>query len=186
MYILKITSNIEEFIAIDDQLLEYRKANDFSELQYIDSSEIKVGISLDGGINIPDILSKNNIIFISSKFKQGLDKYNIDYLFYKKTKIVCEELGIDELFYMVIPPRVDCLKLSCLDDKTFTCENGLIPLIELDEFSINEDYIGEDYIGRYQIFKIFGLLNNNIYVTDEFCEYVKSLNITGLIFFRLD
>lgn len=181
MYTLKITSNVEEFIIIEEELLEYQKANDFSELQYINSSEITLGISLDGGNEIPDILNKNNIIFISSKFKQGLDKKKIDYLFYKKTNIVCDMLGIDELFYMVIPPRVDCLKLSCLADRTFTCENGLIPNIDLDNFSISEKCLG-----RYQLLKIFGLLNDNIYVTDELYEYINSLNLVGLTFFKLN
>lgn len=176
MFTLKTTSNTEEYIELDVDFEEYKQASFFNELQHIDSSEITVEISREGGLKIPDIIYHNEIILISNKFKSVLDRLKVDYIFYKKVNLKSSDLGIDEKFYMIIVPRVDCIDL---ENANWDYSEGLIPMMD-----INKVEIIPSQLGRYKIFKVFGVLDNNIYFTDDICEKLKKENLDGAYFMQ--
>lgn len=181
MHLIKITSNAEEFIRLEGNFSLLKKANLKGELQYIDSKPMIVGITIDSGYEVPDIITEDSLIFISKKMKDFFDKFGIDYVFYKKVEVRGEEYGIYEVFYLMIVPRVDCLELDSLPQKDVLWDyrDGLIPLINNDEAP--NFRIIKAMIGRYDIFRVLGLYQNVFYITDKLYQELERQSFIGLL-----
>lgn len=176
IYVIKTLSLAEEYIQLEGDISKYRIPSMKSELQYIDKNEITMGISVNGGFEVPDIISKDGITFISNRFKQAFDEEHIDYLFYKKVNIISDLFGIHETFWILIPPRIDCLDLDeSKIDFNWDYENGLIPMFQAEKIVILKKMLG-----RFEVFKIAGIQDNNIYLTEKVCNKLRSLNLEGI------
>ncbi len=187
MYILQTTSNTEEYILLEGGFsAELRKASQNSQIQHVDKSEITMHVSNKRGRSIPDITYQDSIILISSRFKSILDRIGIDYVFYKKVYIVGENFGIDEVFYILIPPMVNCIDLNSLPDdaaeelKNWDASRSITPMIDVDDFEILESALG-----RFEMFKVFGILDDDIYITDSLYEKLKKENLDGIYFYEV-
>lgn len=183
IYQMKVTSNTEDFLVLEGEFGHWKKASFKNELQYVDKREETVGVSMEGGFDVPDVLYQDSCFFFSQQFKEKLDAFGVDYLFYKKIRVVSEELGVNETMYLVIVPRVDCLDLEEIPPSQldWEFEDGMIPLMEVSDYSILPECLG-----RYQMFRILGVYDQNIYITEDLHEKIKNLSLEGTLFLPCD
>lgn len=152
-----------------------------SEYQFLDRKPVRFDISEDGGLELPDVILQENVWFISDKVKDTLDNYGVDYVFYKKAEIVCDKFGIFENYWIFVPPRIDCLDIDESDlDNEWDFHDGIIPNIGFRKITISSGRIG-----RYEIFKIMGIDDYNIYITPHMFEVLSSKSFSGLALFKI-
>lgn len=152
-----------------------------SEFQFLDRKTVRFEISEDGGLEIPDVILQDNVWFISDKVKDTLDDYGADYVFYKKAEIVCDKFGIFENYWIMVPPRIDCLDIDESDfDNEWDFHDGIIPNMDFRKITISPGMLG-----RYEIFKIMGIDDYNIYITSHMYEVLSSKSFSGLALFKI-
>lgn len=174
-YIMDCYKNISDYISILDNSFtpKFIKSCDNSEFQYLDKTPIDIEIEENGGV-FPDFIyaEYNSIPLISMRLKNLFDAINVDNLFYKQINLVEKNLGLKEVYYLALPPKIDCLDNSKL---------------ELDFLDHAENiFIDESCTGNYQIFKLSGVNNNEIIVTDFLKQNVEKLNLEGILFIPTD
>lgn len=153
------------------------------EIWHIDKGREVISISENGGINIPDIISCEDMILISNKLKKFLIKEGIDYIFYKEVLISDEVIGLEEIFWLVSIPRIDCIDFerSIIEDKDeYDYKDGIVPF-----YNITQPVIVPENCGRYEIFRILGATSNTIYVFDRLYERLKSEKFIGIGFRKI-
>lgn len=177
MYQLKVTSNTEEYITLDGDFSLLRDAYRFEEYQFIHSQPMTVGVTLESGFEVPDIIAQDSLLFISEKMKVFLDASGLDYISYKKIQVHGEEYGIFETFYWMMIPRINCLDLESLPEgqEIWNYEDGLVPLIDVDRFSLDPTRFG-----RYSLFRVFGLYENTVFCTDTLYKKLEAEEFVGL------
>lgn len=175
-YILKSISNAEEYVVLTGDFSMLKRPCMRSEYQFLDKKTIRIGVSEDGGLEIPDVIFQDGIWFISDKIKDAFDNYGIDYVFYKKAEIVSDKYGIFENFWIMVPPRIDCLDIDESDyDNDWDFNDGLIPNMEVRKISISGKLTG-----RFEIFKIIGINDFNIYVSSGIRDVLTSMSASGI------
>ena len=116
-----------------------------SEFQFLNHREIVVELEDTYGTDFPDlIMAENYVPFVSTKLKQLFDTWGIDNLYYKKIVLNLSGYDISEVYWLALPPRIDCLDPEKSFDKELEICNKIIIL--------------PDKVGNYDIFK---LLNGN-------------------------
>ncbi len=187
---LLVTTNREDYIKIEGDFSLLSQACTRGELQFMDKKRMQAKVSLEGGLEIPDVLVNGNLVFISRKCKQIFDKQGIDYLFYKEILVVGEEFSIHETFYLLVVPKVDCISLDSLPAKgeLWDYHDGLMPLIDSSYYDFKENYftLDKSQLGRYEIFRIFGLLDDSIYVTDKLKNLLDKDELSGIHFLPIE
>lgn len=152
-----------------------------SEYQFLDSKPVRFEISEEGGLELPDVLLQEGIWFVADRVKDTLDNFGADYLFYKKAEIVGNKFGIFETYWILVPPRIDCLDLDESDlDGSWDFRDGLIPDMEFRKISISPGMTG-----RYDMFKIIGINDYNIYITSELYDVLLYGSFSGLSLFKI-
>lgn len=181
IYVMKCLSGAEEYIQLNGDVSKLKVHIIKSEIQYLDNNKIVMDISDEGGMEIPDILYYEGITFVSSRFKEFMDFECIDYVFWKQADIHSEKYGIHETFWILVPPRIDCIDLDeSIVNTEWDFSDGLIPMLSTDKIVIQSKMTG-----RFMIFKISGIMDNNIYVKKEFFEKAKLMEFEGIIFYKL-
>lgn len=181
IYILQSLSSAEEYIRLKGDASKIKPYVVLSEFQYLDKSPVKMEISEDGGLEFPDLIYHEGIMFASDMFKRFLDSQKIDYLFWKQADIVSEKFGKHEKYWIMVPPRIDCLDVERSSfEKNWDWDNGLLPQLEATKIVVDPARVG-----NFQIFKILGINDNNIYVTKELCEQLEARNFEGVEFYKL-
>lgn len=180
-YILKSTSNAEEYVVLSGDFFKLKRPCMRSELQFLDKSPVRFQISENGGLEVPDVILQEGVWFIADRVKDTLDNFGVDYVFYKKAEIVSDKFGIYETYWIMVPPRIDCLDLdeSDLDDK-WDFSDGLIPNMNFRKITISPGMTG-----RYDMFKITGINDCNIYITSKMYDVLSSESFSGLALFKL-
>lgn len=174
-------SNAEEYIVLSGNFSDLKVHCMRSELQFLDRRPVRFEISENGGMDIPDFILQDNIWFISDKVKDTLDNCGVDYVFYKKAEIVCEKFGIFENYWIMVPPRIDCIDIDKSDfDNEWDFNDGLIPNMNYKKIAISPGMIG-----RFEIFKIVGVNDYNIYITPHMYEVLSSKAFSGLALFKI-
>ena len=150
-----------------------------SEFQFLDKSPLTVEISEDGGLQFPDFLLYGCIPLVSSRFKEVLDGFGVDYLFYKQIRLVFPPLGIHSVYWLALPPRIQCLDLKKsmidIEDNEF-----ILPYEKMRE--AKKIAINEDETGRYHIFKLAGVVNQDIIVTETLKNVLLESCLENLYF----
>ena len=150
-----------------------------SEFQFLDKSPLTVEISEDGGLQFPDFLLCGCIPLASSRFKEVLDCFGVDYLFYKQIRLVFPPLGIHSVYWLALPPRIQCLDLKKsmidIEDNEF-----ILPYEKIRE--AKKIAINEDETGRYHIFKLAGVVNQDIIVTETLKNVLSGSSLENLYF----
>ncbi len=160
-YIMQSLCNAEEYMRIVFDTSEIKIPAIKAEYQFLDKSEITAGLSKDSGFEIPDFVTINGIHIISDYLKQILEKEMLDYIFYKKINLIDEKYGIHEKFWITVVPRIDCLDIKKSEVKCeWDFEDGLVPVLRAERIEIISKMVG-----RYKMFRIFGVEDNNIYIT---------------------
>jgi hypothetical protein len=164
--------NFEEYVSIIEGQFpkSFVDACNTSEFQHLDKTAISINILENGGI-FPNYmyLENNSIPLISMQLKKLLTKLGVDNLFYKQVNLVEENLGINETYYLALPPRIRCLDDSCP--------------VEFDGCIDSDNiYIDSSRVGNYKIFKLADVLNNDIIVTSTLKDEIESLHLEGIFF----
>lgn len=181
IYILQSLSSAEEYVRLKGDVSKIKPYVVLSEFQYLDKSSVKMEISEDGGLEFPDLIYHEGIMFASDMFKRFLDSQKIDYLFWKQADIVSEKFGKHEKYWIMVPPRIDCLDVERSSfEKNWDWDNGLLPQLEATKIVVDPARVG-----NFQIFKILGISDNNIYVAKELLDQLEAQNFEGVIFNKL-
>ena len=180
-YMLKSTSNAEEYIILSGGFANLKRYCMRSEYQFLDSKPVRFEISERGGLELPDVILQEGIWFIADRVKDTLDDFGVDYIFYKKAEIVSDKFGIYETYWITVPPRIDCLDLDESDlDNEWDFIDGLIPNMNFKKISISPGMLG-----RYDVFKIIGINDYNVYITSRMYDVLASKSFSGLSLFKL-
>ena len=128
-----------------------------SEFQFLDHKEISVELEDCYGTEFPDlIMAENYVPLISARLKQYFDTWGIDNLYYKKIRLKMTDYEIEELYWLALPPRIDCLD----PEKSFNEELGIC----------NKIVILPNKVGNYNIFKLKNG-NDEVIIT----EYLRTM-----------
>lgn len=172
-YVIEASKNVDGFVSVIDATKDIAKACQMSEFQFLDKQPISLEIDKDSGKVFQDFLYDKGVPIISERMKDCFDELGIDYLFYKKTLLTRKSAGIEEIYWLAIPPRINCLNRdeSDIDDV----------LNVADEIVINEDRVG-----RYEVFKLATVGNLEIIVSARVAEVLKSQKYIGLHIYKID
>lgn len=183
MYLLDVLSVSEEYIVpkLSESILKNRIHYYRDERWYLD--DIPEAIELDpdrGGIEVPDALVCDGIVFFSDRLKCLLDSSGVDYIFYKKTTISDEVLGIEEIFHIACIPRIDCIdteKSVISNADEYDYNDGIVPF-----YNINNPVIIPESCGRYEIFRLLGSDCERIFVMERLYKKLSEAGLTGIGF----
>lgn len=181
IYIIKALSIAEEYIQIQCDFSGIREASRKSEFQFLEKSKMEVVASDEGGIEFPDLIVHDDIFLFSDIIISKIRKEIEDYVFIKPIEIQSEVIGKSELYWMVVPPRIDCLDIDNSEvEYDWDFDLGIIPVLHC-----NRTIIDESLIGRYQMFKVAGTDDNNIYIVGSLYKIMNSINPEGIRFVKV-
>lgn len=160
IYRLVYRSLINDFIVIEErQLKSIRSACRMSRFQMIDLSAVEIRSSSDeGGIDFPEFYYDEAIPLFSEELFAKMKEHGVDNLLEKQVTVVCEATGEKRRYILGLPPRIDALRKNALDK------------LEIDI----------SLLGNFKIFKLAGVPDNNIYITDELKALFDELTPLGL------
>lgn len=163
---------VKEFLDIGDALDDISLSCLMSEFQYLDKMPRIVELSEDSGTECQDFIYYRGVPLVSENLKKFFDLEKVDYLFFKKIILKKTNVGLEETYWLALPERINCLNR----DKS-----------NIDDFLNVADRIciDADKIGRYKIFKLAGVNNNEIIVTEDFAEKLKEKRFVGLHIYEL-
>jgi len=166
-YNLSASTNVKEYISVKEGMKKYEIACQMSEFQFLDTKPITVEVDNDSGKVFQDFVYDNGVPIISDALKDYLCCRGIDYLMYKKMILTKSQLGIEELYWLALPPRINCLNKE---------KSRIIDFLKLAEKIV----INEDRVGRYEIFKLAGVTNLDIIISENLAEALKQKQFVGL------
>ena len=172
-YTIEASTNVEEYVSVKDGMKEYEKHCQMSEFQYFNNDPITVEVDKDSGKIFQDFIYDKGVPIISDGLKTCLDELGVDYLLYKKVILTKRQLGIEELYWLALPQRINCLSRDESD------------IDEVLNFA-DEIVINEDKVGRYELFKLAGVTNLDIIITKRIAEALKQKKFIGLHINKLD
>lgn len=166
-YILEASMNVSDYVSVKEGTKGFVKACQMSEFQFLDSSPINIEVDAESGKVFQDFIYDRGVPLVSDKLKDCLDELGVDYLMYKKIILTKSKLGIEEIYWLALPPRINCLNR----DKS-----------EIDEMLnvAEEIVINKDRVGRFDIFKLAGVGNLEIIITEKAAEKFKNEGLIGL------
>lgn len=177
-------SSIEEYVRPGAELDELKKGCYKSEFQYLDRKPIEVSVSPEGGTIFPDfLLYRDYVPLISERFRQFMDNFGVDNLFYKPVILSDKELGLREMYWLALPPRIVCLNLA---KSIIEVENNEY---EKDDNKFREAIkivINPKCVGNYKIFKLaMKYENQEIIVCDALRRAIEEKNFSNVYFEEL-
>lgn len=172
-FVLDASDNILEYLNLGDALNEIRKPCAMSEFQYLNNDVITVELDENSGHVCQDFIYNHGIPLISEKVKDFFDEWGIDYLFYKKIILTKTDVGLEELYWLALPPRIHCLDME---------------QSEIDEFlnAADKIIINPERTGRFDIFKLAGVTNLEIIISSQLAEKIKEQDFVGIHVDQLD
>ena len=182
IYAMNILSVLDEYIIplFNDNINILGPHFRRDERWYLDNSEEKIFLDENGGLRIPDVIFHNDLLLFSNSLKIFLDKQGIDYIFFKKVVISDDVIGIEEIFWLVSVPRIDCLNfektvINNKDDYDYSF--GIVPF-----FDIENPIIVPNQCGRYKMFRILGSVSEIVYCTEDLVNKLLSEKFDGIEF----
>ncbi len=181
VYVMKLLSDTEEYIRLEGDFSALKDPCMKSEIQYLDKEKAVFQVSEEGGLELPDFMVQEGIVFVSAACKEWMEEEGMDYVFFKQAEVYSDTFGIHETYWIMVPPRIDCLDI---DKSVLHLEwdfyDGLLPLLEAEKIAVFPEMAG-----RFQMFKILGLLDNNIYVREAFYQKAQFQGWDGVCFMKL-
>lgn len=171
-YAIGTSSDVSDYLNVGNSLATIERYCSKSEFQYLDKKVLTVELDSSSGTECQDFIYKNGVPLISERLKDFFDKRKIDYLFYKKIILKKSDIGLEEIYWLALPQRIECLnrEKSDIDDM----------LNLADEIVINENQIG-----RFEIFKLAGVTNLEIIVTESLAEDLKAEKFVGMHIYKI-
>lgn len=166
-YTLEASTNVEEYVSVIEGMKKYEIHCQLSEFQFFYKDPIRVEVDKDSGKVFQDFIYDKGVPLVSDNLKKCLDDLDVDYLLYKKILLTKSKLGIEEIYWLALPYRINCLnrEKSDIDEE----------LNFADEIVINEDKVG-----RYEIFKLAGVTNLDIIISKNVADVLKKKKFVGL------
>lgn len=166
-YTLEASMNVTEYVSVTEGTAGFAKACQMSEFQFLDSTPMNIEVDEDSGVIFQDYIYDKGVPLVSDRMKECFDDLGIDYLFYKKIILTKRKLGIEEIYWLALPPRINCLNRD---------ESEIDELLNVAEDIV----INEDKVGRYDIFKLAGVGNLEIIITDTVLTKLKEHDYIGV------
>lgn len=141
-----------------------------SEFQFLDREPISVEVAPDSGNICQDIIIENHVPLISERLKTIFDEHGVDNLFYKKVILTKDDIGMEEIYWLALPPRIKCLNRR---KSEFEGEDEA-------HNRAKKIVISTKRVGNYKIFKLDTLRNNEIIITEDLAEALKKADLTGI------
>ena len=172
-YVIEASKNVEEYVSVIDSTASFVKPCQMSEFQFFDTKPISLEVDADSGKVFQDFMYDKGVPIISDRLKECFEDLGVDYLFYKKILLTKQNLGVEEIYWLAIPPRINCLNRE---------ESDIDEVLNVaDEIVINEDKVG-----RYEVFKLSGVGNLEIIVSSKIADVLKSKKYIGLHIYKID
>lgn len=172
-FVIDASPNVKEYLRIGGSLDAIRKACAMSEFQYLDRSALCSELEKDSGDICQDYIYERGIPLISEKTKRIFDEFGVDYLFYKKIILQKSDVGLEEPYWLALPPRINCLNLE---------ESEIDEILNVaDEIVINDSRVG-----RYDIFKLAGVTNLEIIITEKLAVELKKHKLIGMHIYPIE
>lgn len=178
VYAVRAYGKIEEFIEPDSDFSEFGEACRKSEPQFLTKDRLSVGTLDSGGLEFPDLIVLEDVYLLSDAVIEQVKDEIEDYVFLKPVEIRCDLIGKKELYWLTVPPKIDCLDLDkSRIDYDWDFGLGILPILHSEKTVIDEKLTG-----RYGMFKALGIDDNNIYVTERIRDKMQSVNPEGILF----
>lgn len=166
-YFLEASMNVSDYVSAKEGTKAFARACQMSEFQFLDASPISIEVDADSGKIFQDFIYDKGVPLVSDKMKDCLDELGVDYLMYKKVILTKNKLGIEEIYWLALPPRINCLNRD---------ESDIDEMLNVAE----EIVINDDKVGRYDIFKLAGVGNLDIIITETVADRLRKEKFIGL------
>lgn len=178
LYAIRFLGQVEEYIKIDNDFSEIQEACKKSEIQFLSRGKSCIGTLDTGGTEFPDLIVSGNVYLFSDDIIRPV-KSDIEwYVYLKPVEIVCDVVGKKELYWLVVPPRIDCLDLDrSAIEYDWDFDLGIVPILHC-----KKAVIDEQLAGSFKIFKVAGVDDNNIYVEEELMRKMMFVEPEGIKF----
>lgn len=182
-FVMYAETCIEDYAVPGKEIFQLERACINSEFQFLDKSPLTVEISDEGGLHFPDFILSGIIPLISTPVKRVLENFGVDYVFFKPIQLTARELGRVENFWLALPPRINCLdwERSIIEMEN----NKFAPPIDL-MHEAKTFFIDKHQIGRYNIFKLAGVVNQEIIVTESLKDALESAGFENIFFYKTE
>lgn len=165
----------------DAELGQFLEACEDGFPQLIDPSPLDIGLEEDSGLECPDLLVYGPALrLVSAQLRSALLDFRQSQVFFKPINLVCPEFGISEPYWLMLPPRIDCLDW----EKCIIKENSdpLTPFWAR-YHDVQKIVIDGDMAGRYHIFKLPpNTLNQEVIVSEKLKDELEKHNFSNLYF----
>ena len=173
----------EQYVVLPDALRQaFSRGCLWSELQFLDREPVSFEVSDEGGTEFPDFLTHDSICLISGRFRDILTEAGADYLFFKPVKLTIAELGKHRQYFLMIVPRINCLDIE--RSRLLADEDDTLPLW-LRPREGEKIVIMPQSIGRFAIFKLAGVLNQEIVVTEQLKQIIEAAGCSNVYFNKI-
>ena len=168
-YKLDSSHSVIEYIDIGDALSDLEEACIDSDYHLIDGGVLVAEVDPDSGDEFPDFIYHDGVPLISEKMKTFFERQKIDQdsILYKKIILKKSSIGKEEVYWLALPRRIDCLDYD---------KSDVDPVLEI----ANKIQIIKNLVGRYKIFKLAGVTNLEIIITADFAEALKQQHFEGV------
>lgn len=182
-YRLYAYTAVEEYAEPDDSIRDLDRACLTSEFQFLDRSAITVGLSDESGLQFPDFILSGPVPLVSVRFRSIFEQNGIDNLYYKPIQLVADTLGIAEQYWLALPPRINCLDLERsiieVEENRYLPENQRMR-------TVKKPVISSVAVGNYMIFKLAGVVNQDIYITENLHQAIASADLENVHFAKVE
>lgn len=162
-----------DYIYLDDDRVpdELKRGCRNSEFQFIDPEITVLTADPESGNSLPDFIcdGRNDVPLISERMKSVFDSLNVRFIFYQRIRIIKNSDGLSENYWLAVPPRIDCLDRDLDRDKS-----------DIDEMwnKAKKIVIDRDKTGNCDIFKISGVVNNEIIISSRLKNALEKHKVT--------
>ena len=183
-YRLQAKYGRERCVVPGQEIQSMARGCSYSEFQYLDHSPMECQVLEEGGVEYPDYLPQGNIPLVSSRFRQVLEAQQVDNLFYKPVLLIEAATGERTQYYLALPPAI-----ACLDEEASILEGLPEPgssLPDLARVKAVRPVILAANVGNYRIFRIAGIVDSGIYITEELKSAIEAKGLSNICFSKVE
>ena len=178
LYAIKSLGSIEEYVKIDHDFLDINDACRKSEIQFMTKEKIRIGTMESGGTEFPDLIVSGSVYLFSNTVIEQIKSEIEWYVYLKPVEIACDVIGKKELYWLAVPPRIDCLDIDrSIIEYDWDFDLGIIPVLHCKKIVIDEQLTG-----NFKMFKIAGVDDDNIYLDESLMDQMMSIKPEGIKF----
>ena len=172
-YVIEASEDVKDYVSVIDSIKELEEPCQMSEFQFLDLKPISLEVDADSGKVFQDFMYDWGVPIISDRFKECLEDLGVDYLFYKKILLTKKNLGVEEIYWLALPPRINCLNRE---------KSDIFEVTDVAEKIV----IDEDRVGRYEVFKLSDVGNLEIIISKRIADVLKTKKYIGVHIYKID